>query len=296
MHIKVFLAVLSAFIFTSDAIGQESAAQVSDSVLIYELRFVQHLKRQKHLQEATYALHSLRFQDRFSQYSDTLNFLLAENYLSLKQFDSSSYFFQRVSPASSVHQQSCFFAALASVYTMNYTAAQQSLGQIKPNSPTIQQLWLTEQAGLSLLRRDTSAFSTYAKDFSLSWFVVENQQKTLNELKLEIMAFRPKKPWVAGLLSTAVPGLGKVYAKRYGDAASTFFINLSLGLIALENYRKDGLSDPKTLVFGSIFSLFYIGNIWGSVYSVKMYHDDFNDVINENIRHNMHTPLRVYYQ
>jgi hypothetical protein len=69
-----------------------------------------------------------------------------------------------------------------------------------------------------------------------------------------------------------------------------------MGLVACENLIKDGIKDPKTIIFGSLFGLFYIGNIWGSVISVKLTRDEFNKEINEQIIFNLRVPLRIIYE
>lgn len=97
-------------------------------------------------------------------------------------------------------------------------------------------------------------------------------------------------------LSAIVPGLGKIYAGRLGEGVSAFLITTTMGLVAVENYIKDGWKDPKTIIFGSLFSVFYIGNIWGSTLSVKLINDEFNKEVNEQILFNLRVPLRIIFE
>ena len=60
----------------------------------------------------------------------------------------------------------------------------------------------------------------------------------------------------------------------------------------VENYIKDGWKDPKTIIFGSLFGLFYIGNIWGSVLSVHVVNNEINNEINRQILFNKDIPLQ----
>jgi hypothetical protein len=59
--------------------------------------------------------------------------------------------------------------------------------------------------------------------------------------------------------------------------------------------RKDGVSSPRFIIYGSLFSLFYIGNIWGSALSVKIKRQEFNEKIDEQILFDMHIPLRTLF-
>lgn len=291
------IKTIIAFAIATLPVVMQLKAQDSDSPLIInELGFVQHLIRYKQTDDALFVLQQLRRNPVFSGQSDTLDFLLGNIYMSQRNLDSSFAAYKRVRTTANFFTESSFFASLSAMYLKEYCLARNSLSAIPLTDSNIRQLWLTEKAGLALLEREKDTFLHYSSLFTYDWYPVKIQQKELQENYLKIKAFRDKSPALAGILSAAVPGLGKVYSKRYGDGASAFLINLSLGLLTWENYRKDGILDAKTLIFGSIFSIFYVGNIWGSVYSVKMYRDDFNDVIDEQILYNLHVPLRAAYQ
>ena len=94
------------------------------------------------------------------------------------------------------------------------------------------------------------------------------------------------------MLSAVIPGAGKVYIKKYGGALSSLLTCGILGLLTYENYNKAGPTSFKTVFFGSLFSVFYIGNIYGSVYAVKDYRNDFKEKIEYRILFNIHIPLR----
>jgi len=67
-----------------------------------------------------------------------------------------------------------------------------------------------------------------------------------------------------------IPGLGKVYAGNNGQALASFLtVGLMAGITA-ENYIRLGIEHPQTIFFAGMFSLFYIGNIWGSAVSVQV--------------------------
>jgi hypothetical protein len=47
------------------------------------------------------------------------------------------------------------------------------------------------------------------------------------------------------------------------------------GLITWESYRKLGIGNVKTILFGSIFAASYVSNIYGSVISVKIIENEY---------------------
>ena len=43
-----------------------------------------------------------------------------------------------------------------------------------------------------------------------------------------------------------------------------------LGWQAAEGYKNGGVNDPRFIIFGSLFTINYIGNIWGSIVAVNV--------------------------
>ncbi len=78
-----------------------------------------------------------------------------------------------------------------------------------------------------------------------------------------------KKPWVAGALSAAIPGLGKVYTSEWEDGLYTFaYVALSTWL-AVDGFEKNGSKSVKGWLFGGFASTLYLGNIYGAVESAR---------------------------
>ncbi|MDQ3395533.1 MAG: hypothetical protein M3512_15690 [Bacteroidota bacterium] len=78
-----------------------------------------------------------------------------------------------------------------------------------------------------------------------------------------------KSSILAGAYSALVPGLGKVYIGKKGQGINMFLANAIFGLQAYESYRKSGLNSPRFIIFGSIFSFYYLSNITGSIWGTK---------------------------
>jgi tetratricopeptide (TPR) repeat protein len=74
-----------------------------------------------------------------------------------------------------------------------------------------------------------------------------------------------KSKTIAGIYSTIIPGLGKVYCKRTVDGIQSLFSTAILGWQAYDGFHDDGVSSLKGWIFGTIGGLFYLGNIYGSI-------------------------------
>ena len=86
-----------------------------------------------------------------------------------------------------------------------------------------------------------------------------------------------RSPFLAGTLSTIVPGAGRLYTGRIGDALNSLFIVGLTGWQAYDGFLRDGLSSAKGWTFGTLCGIFYVGNIYGSVISARVYNRHVTD-------------------
>jgi hypothetical protein len=97
------------------------------------------------------------------------------------------------------------------------------------------------------------------------------------------LALKYKKPWLAGTFSAIVPGSGKIYSKRTQDGIYSFAL---VGLMAWQAYtgfHDKGTESVKGWIYAAAGTVFYIGNIHGSVVSAKL----FNQKINHELVHHI---------
>ena len=80
-----------------------------------------------------------------------------------------------------------------------------------------------------------------------------------------------RSPVLAGLLSTVVPGAGKLYCGQYGDGIYSLFLAGVTGLLAWDGFRENGIHSIRGWIFGSAFGIFYSGNIYGSTIAARVY-------------------------
>ncbi len=99
----------------------------------------------------------------------------------------------------------------------------------------------------------------------------------LNQLALEGTQLPYKSPFISGLLSSIVPGTGKMYADRFRDGFSSLITVGLTGWQAYEGFRKDGVDSTKGWIYGTLCGIFYLGNIYGSSVAVKIYNEKLED-------------------
>lgn len=288
--LKKYALVLLGFLFFN-AVCQ--AQNTEDSIVLNEISFVHHLMSLNDFNSAVFQMNKLKPTDKLM--IDSINYLKGWCLYSTKKLDSSANYFLQVSPASSMYIKSRFFAAYNYSYLGEYTLAESILQHGLPEDSSILQLKNFELAGISLLKRDLPAFESYSKNFTYRFYPIATEEKKLQKYYQKAKEFKPRSPLIASTLSAIVPGLGKVYAGRRGEGVAAFLMTTSMGLVTWENFRKDGIKDPKTIVAGSIFSLFYIGNIWGSWFSVKMRRNEINYYINHQVLFDIQIPLRTFF-
>jgi len=127
--------------------------------------------------------------------------------------------------------------------------------------------------------------------------MAETRASAINLINIsaEISSHKSKSPLLAGLFSAVIPGSGKFYAGRKGEAISAFLSTAGTGLVTWENYRKNGLNDYRTIAFGAIFALSYLANIYGSAFSVTVSENDFKEHVKTEVLFNMHIPLDSFF-
>ncbi|MFN8257880.1 MAG: hypothetical protein U0W24_19440 [Bacteroidales bacterium] len=148
---------------------------------------------------------------------------------------------------------------------------------------------------LDFLNKNINLDQAYRQTHQLGTLLLEKQWDTAfyfalkhpvtNEKKnadLHALAFRSKdagykKPFTAAIMSTIVPGTGKMYTKNWKDG---FLSMMFVGVNTWQAYRgfsKSGKNSVYGWVFAGLATGFYIGNIFGSHKSAKKYNKKIDD-------------------
>lgn len=268
--------------FSSLSFSQESSK--------CDLRFINHLVNKGDYEEALFLLDSTDCSS--VPLNDSINYLKGWSLYSLKRLLSSSESLLKVSPNSGFYMKSHFFSAYDCMHLGAYSDALVTLSDIKVISEKEISLRNFEIAGIYLLQGNENKFEDFFSKTNRNFYELSGSAENLQKISEELKKHVRKSPLVAGLFSGIIPGSGKFYAGKKGEAISAFIATTGLGLVTWENYRKSGLKSFKTIVFGTAFAFSYVANIYGSVISVNVLETEFRNNVKSSILFNLHIPLR----
>lgn len=92
-----------------------------------------------------------------------------------------------------------------------------------------------------------------------------------------------KNRFLAGAMSALIPGAGKIYCKRTYDGLTSFIVTVLAGWQAYKGFKEDGINSTKGWIYGTVFTFFYLGDIYGSVVAVNIYNQNLEDKFFKNI-------------
>lgn len=253
--------------------------------------FSNHLTTNNEIKEAIGELKNIDTQNLTISQSDTLNYKLGFNYYLIKKMDSSIFYLNKVSSSFSQYKKSKFYESFGAIYLAKYEQSEKTLSELEldTNLLKVKNLHL---AGISLLKRDYTSFDKLTKNMRFNYFPIIEEEKSLINYKKAILKNKKKSMFLAGTMSAIIPGSGKFYAGFKGQAFGTFFPVAITGIVAAENLYRGGYKSAGFIFFGSLFSIFYLGNIWGSAISVKVYREERYEEFKNKIMLDMHIPLR----
>lgn len=279
-----FLGWLSVF----DLAGQENVD------FSRELRFIQHLQARGNYNEALFLLDHLHADTPAR--TDSIRYLKGWMLYSQKDLEASVHYLTKVSRQSSLFDKSNFFAAYNLAYLDKTLASMHLLKAVSPrSSEALLALKSFELAGISLLDRRLHDFDQFSEEFSGRYSFMAAEEQNLIQYRERIQQHKSRSPFVAGALSAAVPGLGKVYAGKTSEGISALLYIGAMSLASWDLYNRLGPRNPFFILSAGITSVFYIGNIWGSAATVNRVNKEFNYEIDQRILLDMHIPLRKFF-
>ncbi|MGD1844118.1 MAG: hypothetical protein ACFB10_01855 [Salibacteraceae bacterium] len=272
--------------------------QAPNRSLSQEIDFARHLSKKGLHNDAIFQLNRIRNQYSLSTPGlDSLNYFTGWSLYEIKSLDSGVHYFGQVSANSGFYHEAGFFASISEVTLGNYGAATRRLMGLE----NLDQLSFGTEfrdfqlAGIALLQADYAGFDSLATGFTKSYYQFAREEEDLMNISLELRSIKNRKMWKAGMLSAVAPGAGKMYAGKTKEGVVAMMQVLALGAVAYEQYRRYGVSDPRFILFGGVFTVFYVGNIWGSALSVKIKRDEQLYDLHERILLDLHIPVRTLF-
>lgn len=124
-------------------------------------------------------------------------------------------------------------------------------------------------------------------DLLFAYSKKEKELFELNNLNLyqitkEFSEQNYKSPALAAMMSAIVPGSGKAYTKRWGDAFVSFLFIGTNAYAAYRAFHKKGAKSANGWIFGGLAFSFYSANIWGSAKAAKNYNTHLKETYQNN--------------
>ncbi len=257
--------------------------------------FARHLSDNQYYQEVIDLTEEISDQINDSL-ADSLYFYRAWSLFNLQRVQEGVDCFRKISCNSVLFNRSMFFSAWSSTFLENYEEAKHDLNLINPRGGLEEELVSIQQSGLYLLNSFPDSALIILNKLGTNPGMYNDQVDLLTEYTLEIIDFRPRSMAVSALLSAVIPGSGKIYAGEKGTGIGSFLLLAGMGGMAAENILKTSLVSWNSIIFTGLFSIFYLGNIYGSIISIKTYRERFYEGKKQAIVATMLIPLRDYYR
>jgi len=116
----------------------------------------------------------------------------------------------------------------------------------------------------------------------------------LRRVAREGSTMRRKSPLAAALLSSVVPGSGKIYAGEYGDGIhSLIFVGL-IGTLSVLSFRADGVDSIRGWIYASVGGVMHAGNVYGSIVSARRHNRLREEALFQEVREGIQ-PCSEYF-
>jgi hypothetical protein len=260
-----------------------------------ELPFIEHLINKGYYNEVIHLIDS-NSQNFGPEQQDSVNYYKGWAHYSLKNLDQSTVCLLKVQKESPFYLKSRFFAGYNQTFLENYSEARRIFGQTDVPDTTTLSLLNFELSGINMLQGNWLKANEELQTIRPDLAIINQQVAALNQISKDQDSHHSKSPFWAGVMSAIVPGSGKIYAGKTGSGIASMIAAAGFGLITWENYRKLGINNAKTIVFGSIFTANYISNIYGSVMSVKIIENEYRNGTHNQILFQLHIPLRNFFE
>lgn len=282
---NIFLFFIAGIFWCTSGIAQKLSYPES-------IRFSEHLIEIKEFHTVPGVLRLSDMHTLQGSALDSANYFIGYSYYLAKKLDSSVVYLNKISHSSPLYDKSMLYSFMQYCYMKNYAAAAFQMNKSFADTSRLRQLYLTEFAGYALLSRNYNLFDSLSGHFDLKNYTLKSEQEELRRFAAGMKKYSNKSPVIAGGLSAVVPGLGKLYAGYRGKALSSFITVTGLAAVTYEAYYRQGFRSPQFILASTLFSVFYIGNIWGSALSVGVKQAEFFNEYDRKILINMHIDLR----
>ena len=201
---------------------------------------------------------------------DQIWYRIGLSYRATGQIDKALNAFNRIlkgQPSSQLTSTICYQVAYSYFLINEYEKAMKFLAQT--NDPQSRQLI---GINLLMLKRWDSALKVFNQlELERLPTDVRTSNAVYQELAVKGKHLPRKSPILAGCFSSVIPGTGKIYNGRVADAVNAM---ITIGLsswLAYDGFHQSGMGSVKGWTFGIAASVFYLGNVYGSMIASQIH-------------------------
>ena len=103
--------------------------------------------------------------------------------------------------------------------------------------------------------------------------LITGRNRQLYNLTSSFEQQKYKKPMVALAMSAVIPGSGKAYSKRWGDAAISFLFVTTSAWASYRAFKQKGVRSFNGWMFGGIAFSFYTSGLYGSFKAARTHNE-----------------------
>jgi tetratricopeptide (TPR) repeat protein len=223
----------------------------------------------------------LRAIDEYERYlkmceNDSIQFKIAYGFLQMGNYQNAIEKFSAIK-SNSIFYDAAGIEKLKVFFLANDTSSFISEADLllQPNNPYYNNILRFKNSFLLFTK------NLPAKDILLSPFTFEEKS-----IISDFYDWKKNPPYkseqIAGILSTIIPGSGKIYTKNYSDGITAFILTGLFGYLAYSNFEHE--HNFRAWIFTGLAAGFYAGNIYGSIASAQIFNARLNFEFDEGVR------------
>lgn len=197
---------------------------------------------------------------------DTLKEIIAGNYLRLKKYNEGLALCKTIAPQ--------YYSKNTSLLFLNHCRSanqyQQADSLIKTKYYHNDSLQLVWQLEYQLSKLDYRHYYKWLKQNDS----IYQYLNATEDYYTSVMRAHPKSPLKAALMSTIIPGWGKMYTQYKHDGFVAFVSVATSAFQAYRGFHKQGIKSAYGWIYGGVGVGMYLGNIYGSWKSAKKYNSE----------------------
>ena len=246
------------------------------------IEFAKYLSNKKLYKESNYVLNSMLNADSNSDKKDSIYFLLGNTYTAIDSFTKANECYFLVSKTSSLFNIANYKVAINFLKNNKIDSVTATLKNFDTNNITAKEYSCLINNAVAIKQKKYNNYDSIFVNNSNN-ILIQSVNKNIAVSYQKTIHYKHKSPFIAGALSAALPGLGKLYAGKPGEFLGSLLPLTAMFFLCKEAYKNDGAASVPFIGLATVSTIFYIGNIYGSAVSIKARNNQFYNKINNEV-------------